>query len=544
MDTKQLLTESIDFIESNYQISFNPKEGKQFNILLSQENSARKDFVEKLSEGLEGRAKADYMQFAENCYLSQFETAGFLSENTASTVQQFAIIDSLMLREIWNRTGARDAMTYKVMESPAIQVPFLKQVLTDIDGNVVDVPHGLPKDTFRYKTLSFKASFTNGTAEFNVFDAKSGGFANGSWTGDQYITDKANLTLSNFGLIVEATPKNDNAVKTGDASAANLKVKVKAGQEGNIFYTYTWKDKNDALVSDTIIGQVDRVTGNVVLTTTKGLIESVNVEFKVSTEANRFTKNIKLHMERFTISVGDGDTINSQVPIQFLQDYKKLFNIDGVTEISNILSRAFNNEYDKEVYYTFADAVDESNPAEDQILSYNASINTNNAHNGISRQMQNADLLDRVLRSIGCIDNRYQFDCSVDYYVLANPIENSILVGAIAPDFAASNVVAGGVLKPYTSGQLLTRSGENDVRVVTSKNYTKGKLYLVPKPSVDSYICFGYFDYSQVLMPVSAYRAEGNSLVPNIMMNKRKVIKAFRPDAINLINVNNSTRDA
>lgn len=529
MDTKQLLTESIDFIESNYQISFNETEGGQFNAMLNANANARQDFISKLSEGLEGQMKKDFKLFAENSYQSRLETELF-AENSASTVQKFATIDSLMLREIWNRTGARDAMTYKVLESPAVQIPFLKQVLTDIDGNVIDVPQGLPKDTFRYKTLEFEVTLVDGTKEFNVF--QEGGLTTPA--------QKANLTLSNFGLLTEFTPKTN--YEANDKTKGNLKVSAKAGQEGNIFVTINWEKKNDnSAVSDSVVGHVDRVTGNVVLTTTKGLIEKIKVQFKISPESNRFTKNIKLNMERYTVTVGDGDTINSQVPVQFLQDYKKLFNIDGVTEISNLLSRTFNNEYDKEVYWTFADAVDETNPAEDQVLSYNASINTNNAHNGISRQMQNADLLDRVLRGIACIDNRYQFDCSVDYYVLANPIENSILVGAIAPDFAASNVVAGGTIKPYTSGQLVTRSGENDVRVITSKHYQKGKLYLVPKPSVDSYICFGYFDYSQVLMPLSAYRAEGNSLVPNIMMNKRKVIKTFREDSVQLINVQNST---
>ncbi len=377
----------------------------------------------KLAEGLHPIEQRDFLQYAKNSK-EEAQNSLFLSENTASVMSKFAVLDSLMLREIWMRLGARDAMTYKVLQSPTIQVPFLKQYISELQ------------------------------------------------------------------------------------CAGDVEQVIKAGQEGNFRAVVNFKH-NQTNYTDTLVGYVDRVTGNIEVTSLKGLIKKAKYRAKVSVETNNFTQNMTQTTEKIVIAVGDGDTINSDIPIQYLQDMKALFKLDAVSEISKLLSQTFATIYDMEVYKTFQESIELA----DQTINYDASIIHNNAHLGISRQMQNASLLDRVYRGIAMIDNRYNFSGSVEYYVMANPIDNSILSGGVAPDYAGTPN-QGGAIKHYTSGQVVGNYAGGDVRVVSSRIFKSGELILVPKPSVDSEICFGYYDYSSVLLPLGTYRNPQNELVP------------------------------
>lgn len=523
----QVLTEALEFVSETYGVGNSPVSLGQY---VTQEPSAYGELVSKLAEGIKEGEKADFIRFAENS--GNHRASALLSENSSSNLANFAILDTMMLREIWNRLGARDVMTYKVLETPLQYIPFFKQYVVQADGTKVDVPTALKSSTLEGRVF-VKEIDLNTKKQFNVFTDFPGGKIDNKY---------GKMTLDSFGEIV-ALVVDETA---SGAGSANQKIEQvwKADTEGNFVVEVKFFDKTHAgggsgatTHTDTLMGKVNRLTGDVTFVSVKGHVKKVTYKVRISQETNRGVTDMVSFLEKEIVSVGDGETITSTISTQYLQDMKAVLKVDALAETSKLLSGTFAQVYDKQVY----DEVAASISLTEQTIDFDASIMRGTNHIGISRQMHNADLLDRIIRSVGIIDSKYNFSSSVDFYLVCNPIENSIISSAIAPDYAGT-VSQGGVVKPYTSGQLVAQSGKNDIRVISSANYEAGKMYLVPKPSADEEIVFGYFDYSQVLMPLGAYRSERNELLPTIAMNKRKTIKAFRPTATQCIKVTNSTK--
>lgn len=523
----QVLTEALEFVSETYGVGNSPVSLGQY---VTQEPSAYGELVSKLAEGIKEGEKADFIRFAENS--GNHRASALLSENSSSNLANFAILDTMMLREIWNRLGARDVMTYKVLETPLQYIPFFKQYVVQADGTKVDVPTALKSSTLEGRVF-LKEIDLNTKKQFNVFNDFPGGKIDNKY---------GKMTLDSFGEIV-ALVVDESASSAG---SANQKIEQvwKADTEGNFVVEVKFFDNSHAgggsgatTYTDTLMGKVNRLTGDVTFVSVKGHVKKVTYKVRISQETNRGVTDMVSFLEKEIVSVGDGETITSTISTQYLQDMKAVLKVDALAETSKLLSGTFAQVYDKQVY----DEVAASISLTEQTIDFDASIMRGSNHIGISRQMHNADLLDRIIRSVGIVDSKYNFSSSVDFYLVCNPIENSIISSAIAPDYAGT-VSQGGVVKPYTSGQLVAQSGKNDIRVISSANYEAGKMYLVPKPSADEEIVFGYFDYSQVLMPLGAYRSERNELLPTIAMNKRKTIKAFRPTATQCIKVTNSTK--
>ena len=145
----QLLTEATEIISSEFAVASDIETVAK--TIISDETACG-TFLEKISEGMDPLNRSNFIQYAMNSR-EEGKNLAFLKENTASTMSQFAVLDNLMLREIWMRLGAREAMTYKVLQQPAIQVAFLKQLMKDVEGNLVDVPTALRSDTLKYLSL-------------------------------------------------------------------------------------------------------------------------------------------------------------------------------------------------------------------------------------------------------------------------------------------------------------------------------------------------------------------------------------------------------
>lgn len=529
----ELLREAVDEISISNSVS---NDLASISECIAKDLGSYKSFIDKLSLDVKEGERKDFVQFAENCKLESMTPRDFLSENTSSNMSTFAVIDSLILKEIWNRLGARAALSYKVLQQPYIQIPFLKQFMKDpATGNLVDIPEMLTSESFRGKEA--KITFDGLADVNNAANRVKNAFTENS------IADAATqgLTLNGFGEFYEF--HFHDAVNAGGQAADPVSQVVTANTEGMFKADITFYDKtNSKNVTETIIGWANRKTGDVSIMSVKGLLNKALYRVKISQEMNKFTFNIEHKLEKEMVTVGDGDTINSGMPVQYLQDLKALFQLDAVTEMSNVMSRTFATIYDMEVYQTIADSI----KLPDQTISFDASMYVNpnggndKVHIGISRQIHNASLMDRIIRGIALIDSRFNFNGAMEYYVIANPIEASILSGVIAPEYSGT-IAQGGSLKPYTAGQVVGKYESGDIRVITSKHYAKGSMYICPKSSIDSEVVAGYYDYSQVLMPMGAYRNEDKQLIPNIFMNKRKTIKVFRPTAFQKIEVANST---
>lgn len=525
INSKTMLSEAVSLLENELNVRY-ANDSAQMAQALMLDKKASEVFTEGLMSGLHEAEKQDFIQFNKNC--DQVKTSQMFYENVSANVANFAVLDKMVVRDIWSRTGAKNAMTYKVMNQPQITLPWLKQYITTPEGQDIDIPTAINAAMMKSRTIKKEITIQN--RQGIVTDILQG------TTPTIGAEEKYRLTLGDLGKLVKF---DCSTQANGAGTAVNGVIKeIRPDTNGAIYGRVEFKQGETTYV-DTIMGHVDRVTREIKLFSEKDLIKKVYYEVKLSPETNFSSYNFTQKAEKINIEVGDGDTINSDIPIQYLQDMNALFNIDAVANASEMISKNFALAYDLECYATFVDNVVANS---DQCLEYDASMLTGVAHNGISRAMQNSELLDKVIRGIGFIDSRYNFSGSTDYYVLCNPIENSIMAGAVVADYSGTTA-QGGTIKPYAAGRYVQTVNEaGAVRVISSNKYTSGKVYIVPKSDVDSEIGFGYYDYAQVLMPFGAYRNPKNPNVPNISCNKRKKIHTFRGDYVQEITVKNNNK--
>lgn len=521
LNTQQMLSESLDVLSTKY--SFN-KDLSSFAEAVRTNRDVREGFMENLSEGLSEADKKEFKQLVENSQEAILEKR--LYENTAASLSLFATLDSLILREVFDRTGAREAMTYKVLSQPYTQISYMRQFIQMKNGELVPVPQGLNADSLKGKVIVLDVDMSTKPTE-NVFD-----HINASTDKAFEFTPVDKLTLKDYGKVTELTCCT--ADNFGGTEIV-LPVNIEFGQEGSFRKDITFKETNGTTHAVTLAGFVDRTTGTVQFFTNKKQIKKIKYQCTVSPETNQTTLNLSKKLEKINISVDDGETINSDMPIQYVQDIKALFNVDAVADLSKTMSETFAQFYDLQVYNTFRNAI----TVPDQKQKFDASMVYGGAHIGISQQMHNAGMLQMIYNGIAAIDSRNNFRSDTQYYVICNPVENALLSGSIAPEYAGS-VSAGGTISHYTGNKIIGGYENGVIKTISSKHYTKGEVYIVAKPQNAEHIAFGYYDYSQVVMPMNGYRNEQNPLVPNLMMNKRKCIHTFREEAAQQLIVENS----
>lgn len=523
INTQHLLTEALDEVSVRYGINNNLQ--NLTLALASRDAKEIQDYViSKLSEGLDESARESFRQLAENSYNTKVES--FLYENTASSLSTFATLDNLILREVFDRTGAREAMTYKVLNQPYTQISYMRQYIQAKNGEMIPVPQGLDANSLLGKVVTMNVDMSTKPIE-NVFD-----HINASTLPEFEFTPVNKLTLKDYGRVtkLECYPQDNFS-----GTKIDVPVNIEFGQEGSFQKDITFKDSGGTTYAVSLAGFVNRSTGEVKFFSNKKQIKVITYVCTVSPETNQTTMNLSKKMEKINISVGDGETINSDMPIQYVQDIKALFNVDAVADISKTMAETFAQYYDIQVYNTFRDAI----TTDDQKQKFDASMIYGGAHIGISQQMHNAGMLQMIYNGIAAIDNRNNFRSDTQYFVICNPSENALLSGSIAPEYAGS-VSAGGSISHYTGNKIIGGYENGFVKTISSKHYKRGEVYIVAKPQNEDHIAFGYYDYSQVIMPMNGYRNDQNPLVPNIMMNKRKAIHTFRPEAAQQLVVSNS----
>jgi len=499
---------------------FYTMEKKNYNLLqkddmkaLFQDKGSFDYFASALSEGLTEGDSKEFKILLEN---SRKE---FLIEsNTAESVSAFATLSPQLLRNIFPRLIAREAVSNKVLTSPQEQVGFMKQFFRSHDGKVTDIPSALNVNSVSGPMTSAELSVPSTVDLFEVSGYSKAGGSN--------IDRRIKIS----SVVIEGTKKD------GTTELVTLNQTIVADENSNFKQEVVGVTSDGEVVTDKLFASVNRNDGTFEVVSMKGLIKKVNVDFIISLEANIYSGTIENKFDKILIQVSEGDTLNTSLPFQYLKDTKALFDIDAQAEAVNTLGATFAQIIDIELIADIRNGVEMSATRADQTLSYDASIIVNGAHSGITRQMQNAALLDRINRSIGIAENRVPFNGAMTYYVLANPIDAAIIASGVTPEFKGT-LTRGGVITNYNTVSLQGISGE--IVVLSSKLVPDGAVYVIPKSNIDNEIVYGYYDYSQVVVP-TGYLNPQKPNVTNIAMINRRAKKFFRPEAIQKIEIKNN----
>lgn len=500
-------------------------------ILYKENALAKQAYHDVLTESIESSEQEEFRQYLANSHSLESRALLESTNNSFNNASSFGILEDMAIREIWNRTGAREAMTYVVAKAPTFIFPWFKQVIKQPDGSEIDIPEYIKLVNFSGKQFDGKVKFADKVAKCNIFDkfVESGAEVT---TGKKL--EQGSLTLATVGEIYEVVISEDGTdandkIHTISYEKAPLKCDPMSGFGK---FEITTKNSQDQLIADKLIVTVDRLSGELEFICTSGKVRSVKYRVSLSQENNQFTYTTALKPDRKEVNIGMSDHVGSELPVEFLQDFKALFNIDAMSEIVSIITNFFSTMYDRQVY----DTVKRSIIQDTQKSVFDASMTMNNAHIGIPRPMHNLGVQYAIAQGMAAIDNRYNFE-NPTYYILCNSHEAVLLSTTIPGDYSGT-LFAGGSLSFSQDRQVVKGPGGSNVVILTSKHYDKEDMLIVPKSNLTKEIVFGYFDYSQVLM--TEYRSPNNQRVPYIVMQKRKAIETFRPDATHCVTVKNA----
>jgi hypothetical protein len=192
-----------------------------------------------------------------------------------------------------------------------------------------------------------------------------------------------------------------------------------------------------------------------------------------------------------------------------------------------MLGIIFSRQIDLEILQDYYDILDDK-AYPNQSLEVDVSTFYGKSHIGIPQHSKDAAILARVLRGIACIENRIPFNGEVEYSLIMNPIEASIFQTSNPTLFKGN--LRGGSMANYVSAELATTATGAPINIHSTPLAEQGRIIIVPKSNLRDEIVYGYYEYSQALLP-SGYRNPKNPNVPSVSMAKRDAKKVFRKEA-------------
>jgi hypothetical protein len=464
-------------------------------------------FLGALSEGLEEKDSKEFINLAKQ---SKME---FLKEsNSASSLSTFNVLNTALLRSIWPRLAVRQTATVKTMTTPSEVFAYYKHYFLGADGVTRDLPEMFKAGMTKGK--KFSIDITLPTENFDILNAS--GTPRTGYT-----------TLDRRPRFTEFT-----ATVTNPTTSATEVITLKQVVSNNELYTYeqslVFIDSSNNPHNTKFLAKLDREKGIVeYISATNNILKEVRIEGYISSESNLYTGEIHSKYEKDTIEVGDGDIIHSSLPFQFIKDSQALFDIDGYAEAVSMLGIIFSRQIDLEILQDYYDILDDK-AYPNQSLEVDVSTFYGKSHIGIPQHSKDAAILARVLRGIACIENRIPFNGEVEYSLIMNPIEASIFQTSNPTLFKGN--LRGGSMANYVSAELATTATGAPINIHSTPLAEQGRIIIVPKSNLRDEIVYGYYEYSQALLP-SGYRNPKNPNVPSVSMAKRDAKKVFRKEA-------------
>lgn len=483
---------------------------------IMQDDDAFGLLVESMCEGLDSdEDKADFAILAEN---SREE---FLMEsNTSASMNAFAPMQITLLRSIYPRLISRRVVHNKTMSSPVETIGYLRSFVKNAAGDEIETT-AINADFLQKVSLAQDIALP--AQALDLFD-------NAGVTRTPQATVDRSIRVESVTLTVDGSASS--------AETVTVPVTAKPSIDGDFSATGTATHSDGTTYDFTVVGTVNRETGILTAAAVAGAgatVDSFHLFAEVSTESNNTLLSISNTYKKKNIEVSDGEIIHSSLPYTYLKDSKALFNIDAMAQVTNTLGTVFSQVTDIRVMNDLYDAVD-NDPS--RILTFDNAIPTT----GVSRLDHNLEILERINRLIAMCDDRTQFNGNVEFNILANPIDASIIASTNLTTglFDGSNS-KGGVIRNFVSGSISSAMGL--ARVYSSKLVRSGELLIVPKSDLPNEIVYAQYDYSKVMLGSSdGYVNPENPNITNISMLNRDVREGFRTDAITkLVILNNNT---
>lgn len=570
------LSETQDYFAQRHQTNII---GKNFEDILT-DNVLYEDYMQKLTEGFEATESAQIREMAD-CTREQILT------ESLEGVQPYASLTMPILVKLWARLSLKYAVPTEPVTVPAFSVAFMKPYILGADGKT---KHYLPESiNMQDNELAelYQLPMNDGYAQNPAFDSDpttdkwyvkvdDSTLAITGWTAANFTpksqadvtADVTAATALKKGEIILGvggrrerfnlfTGSNifDHKHPTNDARYAvdrkfvvtdvyypidadnsgkfvetpvkvNIKIDLYRRLYADVFYT-TYEGGELVSKKDTVFGSVDLENGFMEFVSMSGAATRIRVMAFLSSETHQKSTNVDFDMDKKDIEIGTGEHIEASLPLEFLQDVKAMYQVDGAAELIDIMSNVCAQKLDQRIYQFLMRAYEGTE------AQYRKSFNVYpsghfamNPSEWLNELKKLFDLLATKMRS--------DYKCYNGYFVIiGNPIDTNILPN-VSWSFNSVNDQQNGVEVQYSIGAI---SGANKYTIISSDLIPQGELTMFFVPTTDKFKTFEYYPYT--FNVVKNYLNTVNQNVPSIMLTKRDTIEEYVPIIAKIIIKNN-----
>jgi hypothetical protein len=560
------LSETQDYFAQRHQTNII---GKNFEDILT-DNVLYEDYMSHLCEGFEATECAQIHEMADS-------TRESILTESLEGVQPYASLTMPILVKLWARLSLKYAVPTEPVTVPAFSVAFMKPYILGADGKT---KHYLPESiNMQDNELAelYQLPMNDGVAQNPDFDGDPAetkfystitiSEADGTYTYEA-TDDKTAATpidkgvialaeggkIERFNLFTGSTifdhknPTNDARyavdrkfvvtdvyypVCGADGTYVETPIKVNAKVDlyrriySDVFFTEYDKDGNLTPVKDTVFGSVDLENGFLEFVSMSGRATKVRVMAFLSSETHQKSTNVDFEMDKKDIEIGTGEHIEASLPLEFLQDVKAMYQVDGAAELIDIMSNVCAQKLDQRIYQFLMRAYEGTE------AQYRKSFNV---YPSGHFAMNPSEWLNELKKLFDLLATKMRGDykCYNGYFVIiGNPIDTNILPN-VSWSFNSVNDQQNGVEVQYSIGAI---SGANKYTIISSDLIPQGELTMFFVPTTDKFKTFEYYPYT--FNVVKNYLNTVNANVPSIMLTKRDTLEEYVPIIAKIIIKNN-----
>jgi hypothetical protein len=457
------------------------------------------------------------------------ETLGIVMQNSrlqllTESLSGTTPISSLslpMLRKAYPRMVIPNTIPTQAAETPKFTTPYIRPYIMAKDGTKRFLPELFYAQDEEYagRPKLFNDFFPVGATK-NLMTTVGITTANGDSVDVDVMVQAVKMKVKNSAGAAEETVTVD-------------KVNIKMDSRTNLISgVVSGKHSTGYVTKDTVFVVIDRITGDATPTSLQGLVTEVKVEAYVSSEYNNSNEQVGYDITTKETNIPTGGHISAPMSSEYLTDQLKMFNVDGIAKVVDIMSTVLGTRVDTEGL-TFLDSTKVAGQWERQFDMYPP-----NTFAGVPSDWRREirPVIDNIAQEM---INAMQVG-SYGYFVLVgNPIDTMIL-----PDvdwvFDHTASEQAGVRVDYSVGEA---RGVYRYIIVSSERILPGKLRIVWIPMEEDAKTYMFYPYSFTMS-----KGEGNlnvrtPNVPAIVAHRRYVFENFMESAIGEIRIihNNGT---
>ena len=528
-----VLTETNDYFRSSYSGAGILNEGFK---TIAYDSGLTDQYIESLTEGCtSANDQAQMRQLMRNSMDS------IMVESTMTGITPIHSLACPVIRRLWPRFCLRQALDTKVATSPALTVSYQKPYIlkADADGKPVKlyVPQALNNKQLtigdyvgNWRTVEQAITLTGLTAAsatVNLWDAAA---------------PQAKASLIKFQPI--DTVIIESATYTGDKVVA-LNSKCAFDGSGSAIVRYTGADTKQAEYM--ILVRADKSSGKAYVSVfetgavtdkSTDLITKVTLKVHYSTEYNENAVTAGFDIERTNIDIPTGEHINFNLPVEFLQDTKALYQIDGTKEATDVMSNIVSMDLDKRIHQflqrSFTEQPGKFFPelpsGQQYITTFNVQPSLPYANTPTAWREELKSRIDHIATRIKT--NTYLAQGT--FSVVGHPLDINLITNIDWAFKGGQGSGVDGVSVDYSMG---TYVGTNVYKVLSSPLVPQGFIYILFIPSGDTQKTYTYYPYQFVTE--GGYRDPNHMNVPSLVCTKRDALHAFLP-AIGVVQILNN----